>query len=77
MTPEAIPAITEAAVYLADTLAGTDTRLIVVGGAGSLFVNPEHTVTVDMGTPDFPRGLGNRFPPPTARRLPTYASVRT
>ena len=52
-TPETIPAITEAAVYLADTLAGTDTRLIVVGGAGSLFVNPEHTVTVDMG-PDFP-----------------------
>ena len=51
--PETIPAVTEAAVYLADTLAGTDTRLIVVGGAGSLFVNPEHTVTVDMG-PDFP-----------------------
>ena len=51
--PETIPAITEAAVHLADTLAGTDTRLIVVGGAGSLFVNPEHTVTVDMG-PDFP-----------------------
>lgn len=52
-TPETIPAITEAAVYLADTLAGTDIRLIVVGGAGSLFVNPEHTVTVDMGH-DFP-----------------------
>lgn len=52
-TPETIPTITEAAVYLADTLAGTDTHLIVVGGAGSLFVNPEHTVTVDMG-PDFP-----------------------
>ena len=34
-------------------LSGTDVRLLVVGGAGSLFVNPEHTVTVDMG-PDFP-----------------------
>ena len=52
-TPETIPAITNVACHLADTLAGTDVRLLVVGGAGSLFVNPEHTVTVDMG-PDFP-----------------------
>ena len=41
------------AVHLADCVAGTPTRLVVVGGAGSLFVNPEHTVTVDQG-PDFP-----------------------
>lgn len=52
-TPETIPAITEVAVHLADVLSGTPTRLIVVGGAGSLFVNPEHTATVDQG-PDFP-----------------------
>ena len=52
-TPETIPAITDVATYLADTVAGTDTRLVVVGGAGSLFVNPEHTATVDEG-PDFP-----------------------
>lgn len=52
-TPETIPGITKAAGVLADAVAGTDTRLIVVGGAGSLFVNPEHTITVDMG-PDFP-----------------------
>ena len=52
-TPETIPGIPAAVKYLADLVAGTDTRLLVVGGAGSLFVNPEHTITVDMG-PDFP-----------------------
>lgn len=52
-TPETIPGIPAAMKHLADIVAGTDTRLLVVGGAGSLFVNPEHTVTVDMG-PDFP-----------------------
>lgn len=38
---------------LCDALSGTDTRLVVVGGAGSLYVNPEHTVCVSDG-PDFP-----------------------
>ena len=32
--------------YLCDILSGTDVRLLVVGGAGSLYVNPEHTVQV-------------------------------
>lgn len=52
-TAETIPNITNVMTHLADILNGTKTRLIVVGGAGSLFVNPEHTITVDMG-PDFP-----------------------
>ncbi|MDO4266805.1 MAG: NAD(P)-dependent oxidoreductase [Eubacteriales bacterium] len=39
--------------HLADILSGTDTRLLVVGGAGSLYVNPEHTAQVSDG-PDFP-----------------------
>ncbi len=34
-------------------LSGTDTRLLIVGGAGSLYVNPEHTVQVKDGA-DFP-----------------------
>lgn len=38
---------------LCDALSGTDTRLLVVGGAGSLYVNPEHTACVADG-PDFP-----------------------
>ena len=39
--------------HLCDVLSGTDTRLLVVGGAGSLYVNPEHTACVSDG-PDFP-----------------------
>ncbi len=39
--------------HLCDLLAGTKTRLLIVGGAGSLYVNKEHTATVSDG-PDFP-----------------------
>lgn len=39
--------------HLCDILSGTDTRLLVVGGAGSLYANPEHTACVSDG-PDFP-----------------------
>lgn len=52
-TAETIPNITNAMTRLADILENEKTRLIVVGGAGSLFVNKEHTLTVDQG-PDFP-----------------------
>ena len=39
--------------HLCDILSGTKTRLIIVGGAGSLYVNKEHTDQV-MDGPDFP-----------------------
>jgi uncharacterized protein len=39
--------------HLIEILTGTDTRLIVVGGAGSLFVDPEKTLKV-VDTPNFP-----------------------
>lgn len=52
-TEETIPNITNVMNHLADVIKGTNTRLIVVGGAGSLFVNEERTITVDMGS-DFP-----------------------
>ena len=39
--------------HLCDILSGTDTRLLIVGGAGSLYVDPEHTVCVADGA-DFP-----------------------
>lgn len=39
--------------HLCDVLSGKQTRLLVVGGAGSLYVNPEHTAVVS-DTPDFP-----------------------
>ena len=41
---------------LCDVLSGTDTRLLIVGGAGSLYVNPEHTACVSDGA-DFPDGF--------------------
>ncbi|MBP1561510.1 MAG: NAD(P)H-binding protein [Oscillospiraceae bacterium] len=52
-TPDTIPQISEAAEKLCDILSGSDTRLLIVGGAGSLYVNPEHTLTVADGA-DFP-----------------------
>lgn len=39
--------------HLCDILSGTDIRLLVVSGAGSLYVNPEHSVQVS-DSPDFP-----------------------
>ena len=45
-TADTVHAVPDTAKHLADVLKGTDVRLLVVGGAGSLFVNPEHTQTV-------------------------------
>ncbi len=42
--------------HLCDILSGTDTRLLVVGGAGSLYVNTEHTSQVS-DSPDFPEAF--------------------
>lgn len=42
--------------HLCDILSGTNTRLLVVGGAGSLYVNKEHTAQVS-DSPDFPEGF--------------------
>lgn len=50
-TPETVHIVPDAVTYLADLLKGTDKRLLVVGGAGSLFVDPEHTKTVVDVTP--------------------------
>lgn len=38
---------------LCDALSGMNTRLVIVGGAGSLYINSEHTAQV-MDGPDFP-----------------------
>lgn len=43
----------EAGRALINTLAGTGTRLIVVGGAGSLYIDDSRTMTV-IDTPNFP-----------------------
>lgn len=39
--------------HLADMLSGKSNRLLIVGGAGSLYVDPEHKTRL-MDTPDFP-----------------------
>ena len=52
-TEETLPMHSTSLQALCDALSGTDTRLLVVGGAGSLFVNAEHTQCVADG-PDFP-----------------------
>jgi len=52
-TEETLPQHSTSLKHLCDILSGTDTRLIIVGGAGSLYVNPEHTACVADG-PDFP-----------------------
>lgn len=52
-TPDTLPQHGTTLKHLCDILGGTDTRLLIVGGAGSLYVNPEHTVQI-MDGPDFP-----------------------
>lgn len=52
-TPEALPQHSTSLKHLCDLVSGKGTRLLVVGGAGSLYVNPEHTVQV-MDAADFP-----------------------
>ena len=50
--PETLGGHVATSQHLCDVLSGTDVRLLVVGGAGSLYVNPEHTACVADG-PDF------------------------
>ena len=51
--PEVLPQHSTSLKHLCDILSGTDTRLLVVGGAGSLYINAEHTLQVMDGA-DFP-----------------------
>ena len=52
-TEDVLPQHSTTLAHLCNCLSGSDTRLLVVGGAGSLYVNPEHTACVADG-PDFP-----------------------
>ena len=51
--PDVLPQHSASLKHLCDILGGTEVRLLVVGGAGSLYVNPEHSAQV-MDGPDFP-----------------------
>lgn len=52
-TEDTLPLHSTSLEHLCDILSDTDVRLLVVGGAGSLYVNKEHTACVADG-PDFP-----------------------
>lgn len=71
-TEETLPQHSTSLQHLCDILSGTDTRLLVVGGAGSLYVNPEHTACVADG-PDFP----DAFKPLAAAMAKALTQLRT
>ena len=50
---EDLPNHTKTSQHLCDVLSGTNIRLLIVGGAGSLYTNKDHTACV-LESPDFP-----------------------
>ena len=48
-TPETLPQHSTSLKHLCDLVSGKETRLLVVGGAGSLYVDQEHTAQVMDG----------------------------
>ena len=58
--------------HLSDILAEKPVRLLVVGGAGSLYVNPEHKLRL-MDTPDFP----DMFKPLASNMGEAFDALRT
>lgn len=70
-TPETLHLHTETVLHLADLLAGTPTRLLIVGGAGSLYVDAEHSVQL-KDTDGFPEA----FRPLAAAQADQLARLR-
>lgn len=62
-TSETLPLHKTSLKHLCDILSGTKVRLLIVGGAGRLYVNPEHTVQVkDLESfPDVFKPLANNM----------------
>ena len=52
-TPETLPQHSTSLKHLCYLMSDKDARLLIVGGAGSLYINAEHTTQV-MDGPDFP-----------------------
>lgn len=71
-TPDVLTQHSTSLKHLCDILSGTDTHLLVVGGAGSLYINSEHTVQV-MDGPDFP----DMFKPLAAAQGKALEELRT
>lgn len=71
-TAETLPLHKTSLKHLCDVLSGTSVRLLVVGGAGSLYVNPEHTLQV-MQLDSFP----DVFKPLASNMGEALAELRT
>ncbi|MBU0278888.1 NAD(P)-dependent oxidoreductase [Gemella sp. zg-1178] len=52
-TEEEFPLFTKVTNHLSEILAGSSVKLLIVGGAGSLYVDSDHKVQL-LDTPDFP-----------------------
>lgn len=70
-TPETLPQHSTSLKYLCDVLSGKNNRLLIVGGAGSLYVNPEHTATVAEG-----KGFPEMFKPLASAMAAALAELR-
>lgn len=70
-TEETLPQHSTSLGHLCDILSGSDARLLVVGGAGSLYVNAAHTVQVADGA-EFPAS----FQPLAAAMAKALAALR-
>lgn len=70
-TEEELPKHSTSLKHLCDILSGTDIRLLIVGGAGSLYLNPEHTLRLIDG-PDFP----DEFKPLASAQVKTLDEIR-
>lgn len=55
-TPETFSMHSTTLKHLCDILSGTNVRLLIVGGAGSLYTNKEHSAQL-MDTPNFPSSV--------------------
>lgn len=71
-TEDTLPQHSASLKHLCDALSGTKTRLLVVGGAGSLYVNSEHTLCVSDGE-NFP----DAFKPLAAAMAKALGELRT
>lgn len=71
-TEDTLSQHSESLRHLCDALSGTNTRLLVVGGAGSLYVNPEHTLCVSDGE-NFP----DAFKPLASAMAKALGELRT
>lgn len=71
-TEETLPLHSTSLKHLCDLLSGTGTRLLVVGGAGSLYVDPGHTATVSEG-----EGFPDVFKPLAAAMAKALTGLRS